>query len=57
MTRCWLCTYVLAPFQVVLKLGGRVTESVNECTHLVATRVCVCVCVCLCVYDVWSWML
>ena len=47
MIRCWLCTYVLAPFQVVLKLGGRVTESVNECTHLVATRVCVCVCVCI----------
>ncbi|KAL5459824.1 hypothetical protein EMCRGX_G033205 [Ephydatia muelleri] len=25
--------------KVVLKLGGRVTESVNECTHLVATRI------------------
>lgn len=27
--------------QVVLQLGGRVTESVNECTHLVASRVSV----------------
>ena len=41
----FVCVFYISTLQVVLKLGGKVTESVNECTHLVASRVSEDVCI------------